>query len=243
MCGASCRMPSAAPGRGVACTQCTIVAQCRPGFISDAHGPNLRADRLRKTSHHRQGRGSEGLEARVVSVRGALSAPGRHGAGHVAPLRVWTGREGRSPIVPPTPLRFDAMCCELSQDRGDGPKQKTPPRSPVNGAQRRSSCRYVCPREDSNLHGLNGHMALNHARLPIPPLGHAKCEVWNWEPGVVFLPLGSTIRTQGSDPGRIRTCDSRIKSPLLCQAELRGQFAVEAPLCMPPVGICSSWGA
>jgi hypothetical protein len=30
----------------------------------------------------------------------------------------------------------------------------------------------VCPREDSNLHGRKGHVTLNHARLPIPPLGH-----------------------------------------------------------------------
>lgn len=28
-----------------------------------------------------------------------------------------------------------------------------------------------CPREDSNLHGIYSHMALNHARLPVPPLG------------------------------------------------------------------------
>ena len=33
----------------------------------------------------------------------------------------------------------------------------------------------------------NGHMALNHARLPIPPLGQGtKCEFWNLERGVMF---------------------------------------------------------
>jgi len=149
MCGAPCRMPSAAPGRGVACTQCTIVAQRMPGFISDAHGPNLRADRSRKNSQHRQDRGSEGLEGRVVSVRGALSAPARHGAGHVASFGSGQDVGERSPTAPPTPLRFDAICCELWQDRGGSPKQKTPPRSPVNGAQRRLSGRYVCPRWDS----------------------------------------------------------------------------------------------
>ena len=31
------------------------------------------------------------------------------------------------------------------------------------------------------------------------------------------------LPTLNGDPGWIRTIDSRIKSPLLCQAELRGQ--------------------
>lgn len=35
----------------------------------------------------------------------------------------------------------------------------------------RSEDRAECPGEESNLHVLNGHMNLNHARLPIPPPG------------------------------------------------------------------------
>ena len=58
--------------------------------------------------------------------------------------------------------------------------------------------------------------------------GNSNLELWNLDRGVVFLHAGSqsTIRTSNStlicDPSRIRTCDSRIKSPLLCQAELWG---------------------
>ena len=52
---------------------------------------------------------------------------------------------------------YSPVCRRPSSRRDDG----------ANGPQE-------CPREDSNLHGRKGHVTLNHARLPIPPLGHQK---------------------------------------------------------------------
>ncbi len=75
--------------------------------------------------------------------------------------------------------------------------------------------------------------------------GKSNLGLWNLDFGLLFQFVGCPIQTPTSpihyrcDPGRIRTCDSRIKSPLLCQAELRGQAIVLAPLCMPPSCICS----
>ena len=59
-----------------------------------------------------------------------------------------------------------------------------PPRSPLNDAQGRlDGARERTRTSTAN----DGHMALNHARLPIPPLGQrTKCEFWNLERGVVF---------------------------------------------------------
>jgi hypothetical protein len=40
----------------------------------------------------------------------------------------------------------------------------------------------------------------------------------------IYLRFTCKTPTFSSAPGRIRTCDPRIRSPLLCPAELRAQF-------------------
>ena len=45
-----------------------------------------------------------------------------------------------------------------------------------------SVCVGVCPEQESNLHDRYSHMALNHARLPIPPPGQMSVSV-----GVYFV--------------------------------------------------------
>ena len=49
--------------------------------------------------------------------------------------------------------------------------------SPEKGAQKKrvlAASRFSCPGWDSNPHALNGHMALNHACLPISAPGRCK---------------------------------------------------------------------
>ena len=87
-------------------------------------------------------------------------------------------------------------------------------------------------------------MALNHARLPIPPLGHIKFTVvefglWAGVPLVEAQRQSEIENPQcDGDPTRTRTWDSRIKSPLLYQLSY-GAMGGLRDYCMLLRSICS----
>ena len=151
----------------------SLFVRCLPqtakkGWLTPDHRPAMAA--FGDTRTHAPGRISDLLLGEVaqtnefVSVRGMSESTGRSAkCDSIGAIQT---------VASEPPIR--TCCCNgaaITQIRIDGRVAQNRKRSSNRHLRTmRSVCRW-CPREDSNLHGRKGHMNLNHARLPIPPLG------------------------------------------------------------------------